>query len=244
MDKTRFEEICNTWLISEKEKSGIGTQSEKSLHAILKRYFERDTAFHEIKVGKQIADIARDGEIIEIQTRELYRLKKKLSTFLVENRVTVVYPVIAKKRLFWLEPNTGEVKSSRKSSKGGQAVDALAELYGLREYIKDKNFHFCVMLLEVNEYRILDGYGKDKKKRATKADTIPYALSDEMYFDCAEDYKIFLPEALPQKFTSKDYGKIVGCPLWIAQRALNILSCLGLIREVGKDGRYKQYEIF
>lgn len=243
MDQARFEEICDRWLISERERIGIGTQSEKSMHAILKRYFENDPQYHEIKVGRQIADIKREDEIIEIQTRELYRLKKKLSTFLVENRVTVVYPVIAKKRLFWLEPATGEVTSSRKSSKGGKAVDALAELYGLREYLNHPNFHFCVMLLEVNEYRMLDGYGKDRKKRATKVDILPYALQDEMYFYQAEDYKLFLSEALPPQFTSKDYGKTMNCPLWIAQRALNVLSLLHLIREVGKDGRYKQYEI-
>ena len=244
MDQARFEEICDAWLVSERERIGIGTQSEKSLHAILKIYFESDTSHHEIKIGKQIADIAKDGEITEIQTRELYRLKKKLSTFLVENRVTVVYPVIVKKRLFWLEPSTGEVKSSRKSSKGGKAVDALAELYGIREFLKNEKFHFCVMLLEVNEYRILDGYGKDKKKRATKIDTIPCSLTEEIRLHAAQDYKMFLPETLPLRFTSKDYGKTLGCPLWIAQRALNVLSYLELIREVGKDGRYKQYEIF
>lgn len=243
MDQARFEEICDAWLVSERERIGIGTQSEKSLHAILKRYFESDTAFHEIKIGTHIADIARDGEIIEIQTRDLYRLAPKLSTFFVENRVTVVYPIIVKKKIFWLDKDTGECHSARKSNKGGKEIDVLAELYGLKKFLKEPNLRVCIILLDANEYRALDGYGKDKKKRATKLDCIPSALLDEIYFETAEDYRRFLPEGLPSAFTSEDYRKISGCEKWIAGRALNILAGLGLIREIGKQGRLKLYEI-
>ncbi|MBQ8497286.1 MAG: hypothetical protein IJ489_07550 [Clostridia bacterium] len=243
MDKARFKEICDTWLVSEREKVGIGTQSEKSLHAILKRYFEPDTEKHEVKVGTHIADIAREGEIIEIQTRDLYRLAPKLSTFLVENRVTVVYPIVEKKRLFWLNKETGECKSVRKSNKCGKEIDLLPELYGLRSFLQHPNFRVCVILLDVNEYRALDGYGKDKKKRATKLDHIPSALLNEIYFESPEDYRRFLPEGLPSAFTSEDYRKTLGCALWSSQRALNILSNLGLIREIGKQGRSKVYEM-
>lgn len=243
MDQVRFEEICDTWLVSEKEKIGIGTQSEKSLHAILKRYFEPDTEKHEVKIGNYIADIANDGNIIEIQTRDLYRLTPKLSTFLVENRVTVVYPIVVKKRLFWLEKETGECKSVRKSNKCGKEIDVLAELYGLKQFLRESNFRVCVILLDVNEYRALDGYGKDKKKRATKLDILPSALLDEIYLETSADYRLFLPDGLPQAFTSEDYRKAAGCALWIARRALNVLSNLGLISEIGRQGRLKLYEI-
>ncbi len=243
MDQARFEAICDAWLVSERERIGIGTQGEKSLHAILKRYFESETAFHEVKVGTHIADIARDGEIIEIQTRDLYRLAPKLSTFLVENRVTVVYPIVVKKRIFWMDQETGECLSARKSNKGGKETDVLAELYGLKKFLKEPNFCVCTVLLDANEYRVLDGYGKDKKKRATKLDRIPSALIDEIYLQSAEDYKRFLPDGLPEIFTSADYQKAAGCAKWIAGRALNILSYLELIHEVGRKGRLKLYEI-
>ena len=243
MDKARFEEICDSWLVSERERAGIGTQSEKSMHAILKQYFEADRSKHEISVGTHIADIAREGEIIEIQTRDLYRLAPKLSTFLVENRVTVVYPIVAKKRIFWLKPESGECQSARKSNKGGKLIDLLPELYGLRQFLNHPNFQVCVILLDVNEYRILDGYGKDKKKHATKLDRIPSALLDEIYFQSPEDYKIFLPEGLSGRFTSEDYQKAASCARWIAQRTLNILVKLNLIAETGKKGRFKEYEI-
>lgn len=242
MDKARFEEICDAWLVSERERIGIGTQSEKSLHAILKRYFESDTDLHEVKVGTHIADIARNGEIVEIQTRDLYRLAPKLSTFLVENRVTVVYPVVVQKRIFWLDKDTGECHSARKSSKGGKAVDVLAELYGLKKFLSEPNLRVCVILLNVNEYRALDGYGKDKKKRATKIDRIPTALLDEIYLETPADYRLFLPEGLEGAFTADDYQKALGCPRWIAGRALNVLAHLGLLRECGRRGRAKLYE--
>ena len=49
-------------------RDGIGTLSEKTLHSFLKNYLEPDSSFHEIKVGRYVADIKKDGYITEIQT--------------------------------------------------------------------------------------------------------------------------------------------------------------------------------
>lgn len=243
MDQYRFTEICNGWFASERERLGIGTQSEKTLHAILKRYFEPNETKHEIKMCGYIADIADDGEIIEIQTKELYRLAPKISAFLAENRVTVVYPIIVKKQLFWLDTETGECKFLRKSSKCGKSIDLLYELYGLREFLGNPNFRVCVVLLEANEYRALDGYGKDKKKHATKLDRIPTALMNEFYLEKPMDYRRFFPEALPPVFTSADFRTAANCSLRTSQRALNIFTKLGLIKVVGKTNRFNKYEM-
>lgn len=243
MNQERFSELCEIRRNCIRERSGIGMLGEKTVHAVLKDYFEEDYRFQEVKIGKYYADIARNGEIFEIQTRDLYRLHDKISTFIVENRVTVVYPIVVSKKIFWIDPSTGEYISGRKSNKKGKEADALFELYGLRDFLLHENFRVCVMLLDVNEYRAQDGYGKDKKKRATKLDSVPIALKDEFYLEKKEDYFRFLPKDLPKTFTSSDYARAFGCKLFVAQRAVNILTKIGILHIVGKDGKKNKYKI-
>ena len=51
---------------AERERTGIGMQKEKSLHAILKNYKDPDPLHQEVPVGSYIADIcsreAADGD--------------------------------------------------------------------------------------------------------------------------------------------------------------------------------------
>lgn len=243
MDCERFSKICLRHRDHIRERSGIGTLGEKTLHAILKDYFESNPKYQEVKINGYFADVAKEGEIFEIQTRALYRLVPKVSTFIVENRVTVVYPIALSKKIFWLDPMTGECFSQRKSSKKGKEIDALYELYGLREFLLHERFRVCLLLLDVNEYRIPDGQGKDKKKHATKLDQYPTSLIDEIYLDNAKDYLRFLPKDLPKTFTSSDFCRYANCKLYVAQRALNILTKLGIFRVVGKEGKKNKYEI-
>ena len=53
---------------------GIGTLSEKALHAALKSYYEPDFESREVKVGSFVADIVGENGIIEIQTRGFDRV--------------------------------------------------------------------------------------------------------------------------------------------------------------------------
>ena len=157
--------------------------------------------------------------------------------------MTVVHPIALTKTVFWMDPETGECISQRKSNKKGKVIDILPELYGLRQFLANEKFRVCILLLNVNEYRILDGYGKEKKKRATKLDRYPTALIDEIYLENAEDYRRFLPDELSGEFTSSDFRIAAKCDTFTAQRALNILSQLGILECTGRKGRQKAYMI-
>ena len=50
-----------------RERNGIGTLSEKTVHAVLKNYYAPDETQHEIPVEGCVADIFNGKEIIEIQ---------------------------------------------------------------------------------------------------------------------------------------------------------------------------------
>ena len=110
-------------------RDGIGTLSEKTVHAVLKYYYEQDQSHHEIILEKSVADIFTGSEVIEIQTRALYRLKPKLEKFLPLYPVTVVYPIPYDKWVCWINEETGEITQKRKSPKKGTPYLAFKELW-------------------------------------------------------------------------------------------------------------------
>ena len=99
MDEKRFLEACTFTVGRAYDRNKVGLLSEKTLHATLKYYFEPDKRYHEQKIGMHYADICRDGQIFEIQTRSMNRLRDKLRAFLEEYRVCVVYPIPAEKTI-------------------------------------------------------------------------------------------------------------------------------------------------
>ena len=73
-----------------RERNGIGTLSEKTVHAVLKNYYAPDETQHEIPVEGCVADIFNGKEIIEIQTRSFDRMRPKLERFLPLYPVTIL----------------------------------------------------------------------------------------------------------------------------------------------------------
>ena len=95
-----FETAKNKIIGIDRERHGIGTLSEKTVHAILKNYYAPDEDMHEIPIENYVADIYTGKEIIEIQTRQFNRMRDKLRAFLPLYPVTVVYPIPRYKRAF------------------------------------------------------------------------------------------------------------------------------------------------
>ncbi|MBQ2880687.1 MAG: hypothetical protein IJE40_00315, partial [Clostridia bacterium] len=145
MDVERFRSALIQTLESEHQKNGIGTYSEGTLHAVLKKYYEPSSDRHELKVGKFVADIVCEDGIIEIQTRQLFRMKEKIKVFLEVSDVTVVHPIAAVKHVSWRDVATGEVSGRRKSPRKNTVYDAIGELYSLCDYVLNPGFRFVVV---------------------------------------------------------------------------------------------------
>lgn len=243
----RFMQICSETVAAAKKRDIIGRLQEKTLHAALKKYIEPDESCHEIRIGNFYADavMRETGEIIEIQTRAFNRLREKLSYFLEEHAVTVVYPIPHHKWILWLDPDSGEiVGTKRKSPKTGSFYQAFPELYKIKPFLCHPRLHLRFMLIDMTEYKLLDGYGSDKKKGATHYDRIPTALVDEIELRGREDYAKLLPGGLPEVFTSRDFRRCMprGSGGY-TQPALNILHHLGTLQRIGKAGNLYQYRI-
>ena len=126
-DRLIFENLVIERASSGKVDAGIGTYKEKSLHNILKNFFCSNTDCHETAYKGYVADIMEDGYITEIQSSSLSGLRGKLDAFLSENGVRIVFPLIQKRYIVWIDPKTGDVKKSKRSAAGasfGRKSDA------------------------------------------------------------------------------------------------------------------------
>lgn len=236
MDKQLFHRVCDEVVGRDQGLMGIGTLGEKTVHSVLKYYYEPNKNNHEIRIKGYVADICNGYEIVEVQSRDFNKLKKKLEVFLDCCPVTIVYPVPYIKLLRWVDPQTGEISKPRKSSRKGTPYMIFPELYKIKNYLLHPNLRIKIVLLNIEEYRLLDGWSSDRKKGSSKCDRIPVNIIDELYIANPRDYDLLIPDTLKTGFTSKDYKKATGLPTGASVTALHVLNYVGAVKRTGKKG--------
>ncbi len=243
----------------------IGTLGEKRLHAAIKFYLCPDETRHERplsdfapaaegeKSRRMVADIFADGHVMEVQTGGFYPLKAKIAWYLANTpcRVTVVHPIAAEKYLSWIDPEDGSIISRRRSPKRGRVRDVAKELYWLSDFIGNPRFSLRLLLVEMEEYRLADGWSKDGKRGSNRYEIFPTALLGDVTLTTPADYaNYFLPAALatPDQegnhppFTAAAYAKATGIRGRATYGTLHLLENLGLVEETEeKIGRSRGY---
>ena len=242
MDKIRFEQAKAKIIGKDSQRLQIGTLSEKTVHAVVKNYYEPDEDKQEIPIEGMYADIFTGNEIIEIQTRSFDQVRKKLDRFLPEYPVTVVLPIPDTKWLIWIDEETGELSTPRKSPKKGSEYSAFKELYKIKPYLKKEGLTIVLLFLDMEEYRLLNGWSKDKKKGSSRYDRIPVQITKEVCFKQSRDYEILLPNTLVGEFTSSEFAKAVKINARQANLVLNILLYMDVVKRTGKRGKAFVYE--
>lgn len=248
VNKALFKKICYDMTLNNHERYNIGTYKEKKLHLILKNYFSMNKSdvpknIQEIAYRGHIADILTDNEIIEIQTGSFGKMKAKLDSFLPDLPVNIVYPIAEKKWLSWINPDTGEITPKRASPKRGSAISILPEMIYVRNYLGRENLIFTAVMLEIEEYRYLNGWSKDKKKGSRRFERIPTDIYSIIRLETKEDYTEMIPseEILPEPFTINEFMKAVKMNYSEAQKSTKVLTDLNIIKKTVKRGRKDQY---
>lgn len=231
-DRARFAAAVQTAEMRNRANNSIGTLGERTLHAVLKLYYEPNTALHEVGIGQFVADIRNADGIIEIQTRNFCTLRKKLEAFLPENRVTVVYPLAARKWITLVDPESGILSEKRKSPKQETPTDALWELSFLLPYIGHPNLTLRLPMLELLELRRRGG--RRWKNSTTRLERLPLNLLDEAILHTTADCRVLLPQALPDPFTTADFAEAAKRNRKFTQNALKTLTALRVIKRCGK----------
>lgn len=240
-DKLRFDNLISDLVLHGRPEMGIGTYSEKSLHYILKNFFENDADCHEVAYKGFVADIKNKTNITEIQSTTLYGLGHKLDAFLEDSSVRLVFPIIKKRRIIWIDPVSGETKKSKRCV-SDDIFSFISELIYIVDYLRDPSLTVTVITLEADDYRKLDGRGKSRKISASKVDLVPTELIDIKDMVFPADLAEFVPKSLGKFFLRQDFAKATrlrGRSLWAV---LKVLEEMRIIRRIENDGRRHRYE--
>ena len=249
-EEMTFLRLCGEELSREKLRDGIGLLEEKRLHSVFKRWVCDDFACHEQKVAgrgekkrKFVADVlTHEGEIFEIQTAKLYPLAKKMEFYMqqTDHKVTVVHPLIQKKQIFWMQPDTGEIAKPTRSTLRQTPLHGIAQLRPFLPYLQTGRLALWLPAIEVEEYRLLDGWGKGGKRGSHRYELIPVKLFEVYRLQSREDYLAHLPE-LPGEFTAKEFGKLTRLRGYDLYNALAFYEGLEALEKCGKRGRAALY---
>lgn len=221
----------------------IGTLNEKPLHAALKRWAAEEGDRFEVPVGRFIADIVRDRQIIEIQTGSTSVLKRKLAELLGHHAVHLLLPVPVAKTVTTLGEHGRKVRS-RRSPKRGSLLDAFHELINLRAFLGDPNFSVEVVLIHEEEVR------RPRRRPKTRREQRSWEIQERRLVEVIDsvglshpaDYLAFVPTSLPEPFTTADLARAVDRPPWMSRKVAYVLREMGVLVPVGKAGNSILYE--
>ena len=245
IDSDRFAEAVDKALQREKGLHGsVGTQNEKALHAALKNYYAPFSDEQEVKIGGFFADAVCEDGIFEIQTRQLYKLKDKLSAFLEFSRVTVVYPSACVLGTVYINEDSGEIVKEVPPRKIGSLLKVFEELYSIRGFLNSENLRIIIARLNIQKRVYFRGneppnIASRSARKKCRIEKIPLDFREEIILENKADYKRFLPEGLAEEFTKKEFAKAVGESA--SSLRLEVLRTVGIIEKVGQRGKSYLY---
>lgn len=224
----------------------ITTYMERGVHLALKKYFCPNEDMHEMRIGRYVADACDGSTVFEIQTGNLSLLRKKIQFYLenTELDVLVVHPLAQNRKILWLDGETGELaRPARLSGKHEDMRDALPQLLYVKEMLDEPRLSFCFPMMEISEARLLDGYGKDKKRGSTSLDRIAGEIYSLNYVRSTEDVKRIAASFLSDGEMSRDELaralRLKGRKLWAAQKLLCEIGAL-TVKQDGKRLIFKK----
>lgn len=234
---------------------GFSTLNESKLHNSLKiLYQEIYEGQTEVEQEGHVYDIvSKNGNVIEIQTKNLAKLLPKILDTIEKGRnVKLVHPVPLITRIE-LQDEEGKIISKRKSPKKGSIYSIFRELTGIYPLLTNPHFSLEIVEIEMTEERVRTNqpvqskngrrrFRRNWNKTGKRLDTI----INTTRFSKPNDYLKLLPP-LPKPFCAKDLkqalDKAPNIPKHTADAHLIIwvLSHAGLIEQVETKDRSKYY---
>ena len=225
------------------EVNGIGLKNESSLHNSIKKWYLHPEDRLECRVDGFVVDIMRDELLIEIQTRNIGAISKKLKKLAKNHKIKLVHPIAVEKWITKLSYPEEEVLSRKRSPKKGQLTDIFDELVKAADLISEENITIEILFIKVEEFRIMDGMGSWRRKGWSIKDRALLEVTDIVEFDDKHEFMKFIPEQLEQPFTNKDLAAALKIKAPKAARITYTLKKNGLICETGKKGNSILYAV-
>ena len=214
----------------------ISTLNEKSLHAALKEWYARPGDRIEESVDGFLVDIARDGMLIEIQTRNFSALKRKLLTLTREHPVRLVYPIALAKWIVRISKDRRKQLGRRKSPKHGSVESLFEELVSIPTLMAEANFSLEVLLIREEEVRRKDGARHWRRRGWATEERRLIDVVERRLFETPADLMRLVPDDLPEPFTTADLADAISRSVDIARQMAYCLREMGAFTQVGKRG--------
>ena len=218
---------------------------ETSLHRQLKALYAADGASQETPLGPFRIDVVRGDELIEIQHGSLAAIRGKVSQLLRKHRVVVVKPLVVRKTLIHCASKDGPETSRRLSPKRGSVLSLFDELVYFIRVFPHQRLTLETPLVEIEEWRY-PGHGRRRRWRKNDfqvADQKLVRLCGIETFRTKSDLLGLLPNDLPSPFHTGHLAESLSVQRWIAQRITYCLRHMQALREVGKLGNARMYQI-
>ncbi len=220
---------------------GIGILKEKTLHATLKWWLDDDQSHHEIPLPEGfVADIFDGETVTEVQTAGFSCFRPKLTGLLDIYPVRVVHPLVRRKWVRWVDPATGEVGEPHRSPRVGSFTDACRELIYILPCLTHPRLTVELVLLDVEERRLADGWSRDGKRGSHRLERWPLALGERLVLSCPADYAALIPPILGDTFLTEEFRQAARLQGRNLSGALKLLAELGVLTRE-KEGRGWRY---
>ncbi len=235
---------------------GIGRYAESELHAGLKEYLARHDsggaaacadmeAKFEVELEGKVIDLVRERkgseELVEVQTRQLYKIVPKLLALAEKHKVRVVHPVPVELTILRIDPGSGELLSTRKSPKKGDYYSIFDELIRSANLIAAHNITVEVLLVKTRELRSRDGSGSWRRRGDHTLSRELVEVVGRRSFQSMSDWLALIPAGLKAPWSSLSLSEAAGISRTRAQQILYCYARAGIIKSAGKEGRSKLY---
>lgn len=225
------------------ESPGIGLYAETGLHSALKAVYaaRSEEARVEARVGGKVVDVVLPGELVEVQTKHLYSIVDKVLSLACLMPVRVVYPVLAGTLIERIDPDSGELASSRRSGTRRDFYSVFDELVRAPLIVASPNVRMDVVEVRVVERRVRDGSGSWRRKGDRTVSRELSEIVSTTSLDSRGDWLALLPAGRDEPWDSPSLGAALGLDAARARKILYTYAKAGLLSEAGKAGKRKLY---
>jgi hypothetical protein len=222
--------------------SGIGLLNEKPLHASLKEWCAQPGDQFEVAVDGFVIDIVRGDLLLEIQTSSLASIKSKLRILARSHRVRLIYPIAQEKWIVKLARNDRGEVTRRKSPKRGRVEDLFWEMVSFPELLANPDLSLEVLIIKEEEVWRYEGRRRWRRRGWAVEERRLLEVVGQRLFEATADWRALLPKGLVE-FTARDLSEAIGIRRALAQKMVYCLRKMGVIAQIGKEGRANLYRV-
>lgn len=221
----------------------IGTLNERSLHAALKQWYAQPGDLIEVPVDGFTVDIVRGDLLIEIQTRNLSSIRRKLTKLVEQHPVRLVFPIAQDCWIVRQSWNGRRALGRRKSPRRGAFEHVFDDLVSIAELLAHPNFSLHVALIQEEQVRRRDSTGSWWRKGWAVHERRLLRVLDQRLFETPQDMLALIPDTRLETFTTKDLAEAISQPLWLARKMAYCLRKMGAVTTIGKRAHAILYAI-